>query len=402
MRKRTSLSLSHREERKRNICQTIANDFAPFKTSTRKRRAESSFSSFTLFPSLFTLFLSSFALFLLFSFSVIAQQTAPFRVMFWNTENTFDTHHDSLKQDKEFLPDAPRHWNYTKYKKKLANLGRVITAVGQWNPPALVGLCEIENDRVMQDLAYYSPLKNQGYSYVMTQSPDIRGIDVALLYRPEIFKLLSYESIPASKSDGNFRPTRDLLHASGLLITGDTLDVIVVHLPSRSGGVKRSEPYRLWVAQKLKTVTDSLIDARLRPKLIIMGDFNDYPTNKSVRQVLKTSMPSQPPLPRQLYHLLMRKAQDRNFGSYKYQGEWGLLDHLIVSGSLIDTTENLYTNEDSADTARLPFLLNKDEKYGGLQPFRTFVGMKYQGGYSDHLPVYFDIYFQNETNQSEY
>lgn len=331
-------------------------------------------------------------------FSLAAQEPAPFRVMFWNVENLFDTQHDSLKNDTEFLPDALRHWNYARYKKKLANVARVITAVGEWTPPALVGLCEVENDRVLRDLTRYSPLKEQGYRYVMTHSADERGIDVALLYQRDRFKLLSTSSLSPGLPTPQSRPTRDILHVSGQLLTGDTLDVLVTHLPSRSGGEKQSEPYRLFVAQKLKTTADSLINRRHHPQLIIMGDFNDYPTNRSVTEVLKATAPPTQPEPGKLYHLLARKAQSPDFGSYKYRGEWGLLDHLIVSGTLLKPKEKLFTSEDKAHVTRLPFLLTKDEKYGDVQPFRTYVGMKYQGGYSDHLPVYVDFRF----TQSEY
>ena len=197
------------------------------------------------------------------------EERVPFRVMSWNVENLFDTHHDTLKNDNEFLPDAIRHWNYTKYKKKLADIARVITAVGEWNPPALVGLCEVENDSVLRDLTQRSPLKELNYRYVMTNSPDLRGIDVALLYQRDLFKLISFHSIPIP-SFKQHRPTRDLLHVSGLLLTGDTLDVIVCHLPSRSGGAKESEPYRLHAARILRTEADSLLSIRLHPQLIIM------------------------------------------------------------------------------------------------------------------------------------
>lgn len=344
------------------------------------------------------LFFTSLLSLFLYPASLAAQKSAPFRVMFWNVENLFDTQHDSLKNDIEFLPDALRHWNYRRYKKKLANVARVITAVGEWTPPALVGLCEVENDRVLRDLTRYSPLKEQGYRYVMTNSADERGIDVALLYQRERFKLLSANSLSPGLPTPQSRPTRDILHVSGQLLTGDTLDVLVTHLPSRSGGEKQSEPYRIFVARKLKTVADSLINIRRHPQLVIMGDFNDYPTNRSVTEVLKATPPTPRPEPDKLYHLLARKALSPNFGSYKYRGEWGLLDHLIVSGTLFNPKENLFTSEDKAHVARLPFLLTKDEKYGDVQPFRTYVGMKYQEGYSDHLPVYVDFLL----TQSEY
>lgn len=314
-----------------------------------------------------------------------------FRIMWWNVENLFDTHHDSLKNDYEFLPDALRHWHYGRYKKKLADIASVITAVGEWNAPALVGLCEVENDTVLRDLTKYSPLKEMNYRYVMTHSPDLRGINVALLYQRDQFKLLMSRSIPVNTSYKNSRPTRDILHVCGQILTGDTLDILICHLPSRSGGVKESEPYRIFAAQKLRTEADSLIAARSHPQLLIMGDFNDYPQNKSISKILEAVAPDSLPVPTKLYHLLARKAKKRNYGSYKYQGEWGLLDHLIVSGSLLNTSSSFSTGEDKADVVRLPFLLTEDKKYGGEQPLRTYNGMKYQGGFSDHLPVYADF-----------
>lgn len=322
----------------------------------------------------------------------LSKERIPFRVVSWNIENLFDTHHDSLKNDHEFLPDAMRHWNYSRYKKKLADIARVITAIGEWNPPALVGLCEVENDSALRDLTRRSPLKELDYRYVMTDSPDLRGIDVALLYQRDLFKLLSSRSIsiPPLKEH---RPTRDLLHVSGLLLTGDTLDVFVCHLPSRSGGAEVSEPYRLHAAQILRIEADSILNARLHPQVIIMGDFNDYPTNKSIQEVLEAEAPSAANTlsPSKLYHLLARKAQSREFGSYKYRGEWGLLDHLIVSGTLLNQSGNFFTSEEKANVCLLPFLLNEDNKYGDKEPFRTYKGMKYQGGISDHLPIYTDF-----------
>lgn len=320
----------------------------------------------------------------------LSQDKISFCVVSWNVENLFDTHHDSLKNDREFLPDAMRHWNYTRYKKKLAAIAHVVTAIGRWNPPALVGLCEVENDTVLRDLTCHSPLKELNYRYVMTDSPDLRGIDVALLYQRDLFKLLSSRSISIPPLRQH-RPTRDLLHVSGLLLTGDTLDVFVCHLPSRSGGAKESEPYRLHAARILRTEADSIFHKRLHPQVIIMGDFNDYPTNKSIREILEAEAPSPTLLPLKLYHLLARKAQSKNFGSYKYRGEWGLLDHLIVSGTLLNQSGNFFTAEEKAAVYSRPFLLIDDKKYGDKEPFRTYKGMKYQGGISDHLPIYADF-----------
>lgn len=319
------------------------------------------------------------------------KDTLTFRIVSYNVENLFDTRHDTLKNDYEFLPESVRHWNYSKYKKKLDDIGRTLIAVGGWSPPAIVALCEVENDSVLRDLTHYSVLREAGYRYIMTHSQDERGIDVAMLYQRGLFKLLSSQSITITPPRPSDRPTRDILHASGLLLNGDTLDILIAHFPSRSGGAKESEPYRLQVARRLKQAADSLIDLRRYPQLLIMGDFNDYPTNRSIKKILQAEphVPNTPPRSNQLYHLLARKSKEqKNYGSYKYQGEWGLLDHLIVSGNLLEADAPLTTSEARADVARQPFLLVPDKKFGGVQPFRTYVGPRYKGGISDHLPVW--------------
>ncbi|WP_287641321.1 endonuclease/exonuclease/phosphatase family protein [Bacteroides sp.] len=332
------------------------------------------------------------------------QDTARFRIMSYNVENLFDSRHDTLKEDREFLPDAIRHWNYTKYRKKLNDIARVITAVGQWEAPALVALCEVENDTVIRDLTRYSALREAGYRYLMTHSPDLRGIDVALLYQRHLFKPIAHRSISVPPPGKDSRPTRDILHVSGLLLNLDTLDVFVCHFPSRSEGARETEPYRLRAARLVRQAADSLLHVRQRPQILIMGDFNDYPHNKSIRQVLgaqllpentsenaDSSVVAAQPDPYGLYHLLAHQAAHRkHFGSYKYRGEWGLLDHIIVSGTLLLPDAPCHTR--GGDVFAPDFLLAPDKKYGDRQPFRTYYGMKYQGGYSDHLPVWADFY----------
>jgi Predicted extracellular nuclease len=311
--------------------------------------------------------------------------------MFYNVENLFDTEKDSCKQDDEFLPKSIRAWHYGRYKKKLTNISRVITATGEWSAPAIVGLCEVENNRVLRDLTQYSPLKQHGYRYVMTDSPDTRGIDVALLYQRDQFKLLEYQSLRINLNKR--RTTRDILHVVGVISTLDTLDIFVAHFPSRSQGQKETEPNRLKAASILRSAVDSLCSIRKEPRIIIMGDLNDYPKNKSVSKVLNAKAPINDISNNQLYHLLANKATKTNYGTYWYQGEWELLDHLIVSGLLLNTSATVYTSTDYAHIFKLPFLLISDDKYGGKRPYRTYHGMKYEGGYSDHLPVYFDLLF---------
>ena len=317
------------------------------------------------------------------------RDTVAFHVMSYNVENLFDCQDDSLKKDEEFLPNATRRWNYFKYKKKLDNIARVIVAVGGWTPPALVALCEVENDTVLTDLTRYSALRESGYRYLITSSPDERGINVALLYQRGMFKPLFQQNLYVEKAHKNNRPTRNILHVGGLLLNRDTLDVLVAHFPSRSGGAKLSAPYRKKAAERLKRTTDSLFQIRRHPQIIIMGDFNDYPHSPSVRVTLQAEAPPAQPEKQRLYHLLARKASaQKHRGTYKYQGAWQWLDHIIVSGTLLQPDAPLQTSERQANVFTAPFLLTDDIKFGGMQPFRTYYGMKYQGGFSDHLPVY--------------
>ena len=219
--------------------------------------------------------------FFVFCISVSTSQS-DFRIMFYNVENLFDTVDDPEKNDNEFLPDGTMNWQPWKYWEKLRNISRVITAVGEMYSPAIVGLCEIENDSVIFDLTRRSPLRAQGYEYVVTNSPDERGIDVALLYQRHQFKLLEkneYEIVFRNKST---RPTRNLLHAAGQVISGDTLDVFVCHWPSRSGGQRESEPARIDAAVLLRNKVDSLFAIREKANIVIMGDFNDHPNDKSL------------------------------------------------------------------------------------------------------------------------
>jgi len=308
--------------------------------------------------------------------------------MFYNTENLFDCEHDEGKNDHEFLPSSERKWTPYRYNQKLTHIAKIITAVGEWNTPALVGLCEVENDKVMTDLTTRSPLKNQNYRYVMTNSPDERGIDVALLYQRDLFKLLSTHSIRIRFR--NNKKTRDILHVSGKVQSGDTLDVFVCHFPSRSGGEKNSEGTRNFVATVLKHSVDSVMSFRSKPNILIMGDFNDCPDNASLYHVLKAREPSKPFNQESLYNLFYKYIKTKQ-GSYKYKGTWNMLDQIIVSGRLLDQNNRLHVKENSGKIFSGDFLMEEDPSGTGKRPFRTYAGTIYKGGYSDHLPVFVDI-----------
>ena len=293
-----------------------------------------------------------------------AQAQHALRVMEYNVENLFDCRHDSLKQDTEFLPGSVRNWTYSRFQDKVNKIGKVILAAGKEQVPDLVGLCEVEND-----------------------SPDERGIDVALLYQPVSFRLLASQKIRIPSDSLGMRPTRDVLYVSGRVVSGDTLDVFVCHLPSRVGGAKKTDPYRLWVARRIRQAADSVMAERQNPRLIIMGDFNDYPDGKSLQEGLRVSALAEQTESRALYNLM----DNQQGGTYRYKGEWGVLDQMVVNGGLLQPDVRTRTSKEKASILRFPFLLEEDNVYGGDTPFRTYKGMRYHGGYSDHLPVLLEL-----------
>ena len=317
-------------------------------------------------------------MFLCLAFPALAQES--FRILFWNTENLFDCKDDPKKNDNEFLPDATRRWTYFRYRDKLKNLAKGIIASGDEYVPDLVGLCEVENDSCLYDLTRRSPLKEAGYRYVMTDSPDQRGIDVALLYQRGSFKLLQHQSIRIPFKQVKKAPTRDILHVVGKVVSGDTLDVMVVHYPSRRGGKAKSEPYRLLVAEILKHAVDSVMQVRQNPNVVIMGDFNDGPSSPVMKKLCSDGR-------------LVNLMQGKKEGTYRYRGAWEILDQFLVS-------ENVRTK--NAEVLQHPFLLEEDEKYGGNKPFRTYNGMRYQGGFSDHLPIILDLQFLIHDDKDYY
>ncbi|MDR0422773.1 MAG: hypothetical protein LBH72_07180, partial [Proteiniphilum sp.] len=244
-------------------------------------------------------------LFTIHTLEVVSQND--FRVVFYNVENLFDTHDDPQKEDDDFLPDGFMRWTSRKYWEKLRNITRVITAVGGMQSPAVVGLCEVENDSVLFDLTKRSPLRAQEYEYIITDSPDIRGIDVALLYQRHQFKPLQTSEYEIKFSRKNNRPTRNILHVTGELLNSDTLDLFVCHFPSRSGGQLETEPARLEAAALLKNKTDSLFILRENAHIIIMGDFNDYPDNKSLSRILCAESIRSSLQKKQLYNLFRHR-----------------------------------------------------------------------------------------------
>ena len=310
--------------------------------------------------------------FLLSSFLSVAQSRLT--IVELNTENLFDTRHDTLKNDYEFLPDSPRHWTRTKYWQKLNRIGQTIIACGEdssgWTLPDIVGLCEVENDSVLFDLTRRSLLRKARYEYVMTASNDTRGIDVALLYSPFSFRLIKADTIRVIPMK-EMRPTRDILHAEGEIESGDTLHVFLLHAPSRMGGELYSRPFRKHVMEQLCNVIDSLRRQYVEPKLLVMGDFNDYADSPSLQLAYEHGLIN-----------VSAEAHGCNGakGTYRYHGVWGSLDQILVSENLRSWVIDCRIND-----AR--FLLEEDTKYGGVKPRRNYNGMRFNNGFSDHLPL---------------
>jgi endonuclease/exonuclease/phosphatase family metal-dependent hydrolase len=284
-----------------------------------------------------------------------------------NCENLFDTRHDVGKEDTEFLPDGARRWTRTKYWGKLNRIGQEILSCSD-ELPDLVALVEVENDSVLYDLCHRSLLRNAGYQYLMTESFDVRGVDVALLYHPVRFRPLCYEYLEVPLLRG-MRPTRDILYVQGLCATGDTLHVFVVHSPSRYGGERQSRPYRQQVAGVLLQMVAQI---GLRQPIVITGDFNDYADSPVLRQLCRQGLHNATANARGRYG----KAQ----ATYRYQGEWQSLDHVLLSPILYNKVDTAYIND-------APFLLEEEPRYGGKRPYRTFQGYRHRQGFSDHLPL---------------
>jgi len=312
------------------------------------------------------------------------------RFVFYNVENYFDIYNDSLKRDDDFTPTGNYYWTYKKYKEKQRKIYQVIAAIGGWELPEIIAFCEIENRFVLQDLINSTALKYHNYDIIHQDSPDRRGIDVALLYSKNKLELLYNDFFKIVFPFDTTIKTRDILYASLLTLKHDTLHVFINHWPSRMGGQSVSEERRNYVAYFLRTKIDSLFNINPNSNILVSGDFNDEPDNISITNHLKANTDVSNPIHNELYNLswLLKR---KNKGSHKFQGEWSLIDQVIVSGNLLNTNNSIYTTINHTDVFNPDFLSEKDETYMGLKPFRTYIGFKYNGGFSDHYPIFIDF-----------
>ena len=270
-------------------------------------------------------------------------------IVSYNVENLFHPAHDSLKDDIEWTADGERRWSYTRYYKKEENIARVLTNIGEWDGVDIVGLQEIENAAVVKRLCY--TLRRNEYDFVHYESPDPRGIDVALIYKKSRVDTLSTRAIRAPFV------TRDILYVCARIDKRDTIHFFVCHLPSQRGGKAESEWKREAAKEVLEETVDSVFTLHPQAKIVVMGDMNE------------DGLPIRG----------LRDKRMKGEGTHKYQGRWTFLDHFYVSPA-IDSVSN-------AQVYDAEWIQETDEKYMGLKPKRTYNGFIYQNGYSDHLPI---------------
>ena len=294
----------------------------------------------------------------------------PLRIVSYNVENLFHPEHDTIlkderirglegeriidKDDYEWTPEGERRWSYTRYYRKEENIARVLTSMGEWSGVDIVGLQEIENAAVVKRLCY--TMRRNEYDFVHYESPDPRGIDVALIYKKSRVDTIRTRKLSCEERE---LKTRDILYVCAQVDKQDTLHLFVCHLPSQRGGKAESEWKRKAAKEVLQTAIDSVFALHSDAKIIVMGDMNSEPKND-------------------LKGLINRMKEER-YGTHKYQGRWTCLDQFYTSTNLQKISViDIY----DADWIQEP-----DEKYLGLKPKRTYNGFQYQNGYSDHLPI---------------
>ena len=298
------------------------------------------------------------------SLPIVAESSL--RIVSYNVENLFDTKHDTLKNDSSFLPDGMHHWTYHRYQTKIDRIAQVLMNIAGWESIPLVGLCEVENARCLRNLCY--ELRRFHYKYVHYDSPDERGVDVALLYDSTRVSILNRRALSPSL-DGD--ATRDILYVSALYEQRDTIHVMMCHLPSQLGGASASD----WKRQRVKSLIQSQIDSilLLQPSanIVVLGDMNT-----SVQDDL-----------RGMYNLML-PIQKMGQGTHKYQGIWTCLDQFYVSPSIVSrSVASIFSPQ---------WLLEEDTKYLDYKPRRTYIGYRYNDGYSDHLPIILHIRLDNK------
>ncbi len=307
-----------------------------------------------------------------------------YTIVSYNVENLFDTIDDPKTNDNEFTPEGKKHWTKKRYDKKISHLSWVLSHISD-DLPAIIALCEVEHRSVVEDLANSESLKNGKYKIVHEEGPDTRGIDVALMYRSDLFHLISYEVIPVKILSDPKSKLRNILHVEGRFKDSDVFHIFVNHWKSRRGGRDETDFKRIASAKILKEQTDKLFAENKNAKIIIAGDFNDDPTSESLNKVLHATNNTQNPAFDEFYNLLYNKSL-KGEGSISLDYRWLMPDNLIVSQSLRSGTD--FYAEDG-QVFKSDKILYYNAKANFKTPNKTYGGNDYYGGYSDHLPEYF-------------
>ena len=302
--------------------------------------------------------------------------------MFYNVENFYDTINDPKTNDDEFTPAGKVPWTAERFNTKVKHIDQVLNDISSPAMPDIVGFAEVENQQVLELLTSSATLSKAKYSIVHYDSPDERGIDVALLYNPATFKVIASEPLHITLPANDL--TRDILYVKGKLNSGEILHVFINHWPSRREGTELSEPKRMAAAGVLRAKIDAIQKLEKSPDILIMGDFNDEPSNNSITQGLKALSPDTAISNNNIYSLLYPEFK-KGEGSLFYK-DWDLFDQIIVSGNMLSHKKGFKTSVENAGIFKAEYLLFKN-KSGESRPNRT-MGEKYFGGYSDHLPVY--------------
>ncbi len=317
----------------------------------------------------------------------------PFTIGFYNAENLFDTEDDPNIIDEEYLPTSELKWDSVRYQAKVTNLSRVIDSLGGLAGPDLIGMCEIENRHVLIDLTNTKLLKPKGYSIIHQNSPDRRGIDVALLYKTASFKVLESMWIPIKIAEDTAFRTRDILAVRGVVLangkpTKDSIYVLVNHFPSRRGGQEASDGKRAAVAAKVRAFIDFILSKNPNAKIIAMGDLNDEPTDATLTEVLKAGAKPESAWPKGYLYNAMWDLKAAKQGTLFYRGDFNMLDQMLLTEGFVKG-KGLVAQ--GGGTIYNPHWVQQhDEKYKGA-PMRTYVGKRYFGGFSDHFPVYLHL-----------
>lgn len=302
-----------------------------------------------------------------------------YSIAFYNVENLFDTINDPKTLDDDFTSDGKKKWNRKRYLHKIKKISSVISQLEDKKSrfaPAIVGLVEVENASVVEDLVNHPNLRKHHFDYVHYDSPDERGIDVALLYNKKIFELISSESFPlyVESREGERDYTRDILVVTGKL-RGELIHVLVNHWPSRRDGADLTEYKRIKAAELARSIVDEIQSKTMNANIVLMGDFNDDPSSNSVKEHLVKDD----------FYNPMEKIHKKGLGTLTYDGKWNLFDQIIISNNFLEK-ENNRLHFQKAELYNKDWLKVFKGKYKG-SPYRTYIGKWYQGGFSDHFPV---------------